>query len=80
MQRTASKPRYHAGLSVADVPDARPYWLFDIKNVNDDRNLDRRSIATGRYMSDILSKDASFAIMLAARMMGKPQFRLDASR
>lgn len=54
--------------------------LTHFKNVDDDRNLDRRSIATGRYTSDILSKDAWFAITLTSRMMGKPQFRLDASR
>jgi hypothetical protein len=34
-------------------------------------------MATGRYTSDILSKDAWFAITLASRMMGKPEFRLD---
>jgi hypothetical protein len=51
--------------------------LTHFRNVDDDRNLDRRSIATGRYTSDILNKDAWFAITLASRMMGKPQFRLD---
>jgi len=51
--------------------------LTHFRNVDDDRNLDRRSMATGRYTSDILSKDAWFAITLASRMMGKPQFRLD---
>ncbi|WFU33656.1 hypothetical protein QA635_04195 [Bradyrhizobium brasilense] len=50
--------------------------LTHFRNVDDDRNLDRRSIATGRYTSDILSKDAWCAITLASRMMGKPQFRL----
>jgi hypothetical protein len=53
--------------------------LTHFRNVDDDRNLDRRSIATGRFTSDILSKDAWFAITLASRMMGKPQFRLDDS-
>jgi hypothetical protein len=51
--------------------------LTHFRNVDDDRNLDRRSMATGRYTSDILSKDAWFAITLASRMMGKPEFRLD---
>ena len=51
--------------------------LSHFRNVDDDRNLDRRSIATGRYTSDILSRDAWFAITLASRMMGKPPFRLD---
>jgi hypothetical protein len=51
--------------------------LTHFRNVDDDRNLDRRSIATGRFTSDILSKDAWFAITLASRMMGKQQFRLD---
>lgn len=51
--------------------------LTHFRSVDDDRNLDRRSIATGRYTSDILSKDAWFSIALASRMMGKPQFRLD---
>jgi hypothetical protein len=51
--------------------------LTHFRNVDDDRNLDRRSIATGRFTSDILSKDAWFAITLASRMMGKPPFRLD---
>ena len=51
--------------------------LTHFRNVDDDRNLDRRSMATGRYTSDILGKDAWFAITLASRMMGKPQFRLD---
>jgi hypothetical protein len=51
--------------------------LTHFRNVDDDRNLDRRSIATGRFTSDILSRDAWFAITLASRMMGKQQFRLD---
>jgi hypothetical protein len=51
--------------------------LTHFRNVDDDRNLDRRSIATGRFTSDILSKDAWSAITLASRMLGKPQFRLD---
>jgi hypothetical protein len=51
--------------------------LTHFTNVDDDRDLDRRSMATGRYASDILSKDAWLAIKLASRMMGKPQFRLD---
>jgi hypothetical protein len=51
--------------------------LTHFRNVDDARNLDRRSIATGRFTSDILSKDAWFAITLASRMMGKQQFRLD---
>jgi hypothetical protein len=51
--------------------------LTHFSNVDDQRNLDRRSIMTGRYSSDILSKDAWFAISLASRMMGKKPFRLD---
>jgi hypothetical protein len=51
--------------------------LTHFRNVDDVRSLDRRSIATGRFTSDILSKDAWFAITLASRMMGKQQFRLD---
>jgi hypothetical protein len=51
--------------------------LTHFRNVDDDRNLDRRSIATGRFTSDILSRDAWLAITLASRMMGKQQFRLD---
>ena len=51
--------------------------LTHFRSVDDDRNLDRRSIATGRYTSDILGRDAWFAISLASRMMGKEPFRLD---
>jgi hypothetical protein len=51
--------------------------LTHFRNFDEDRNLDRRSIATGRFTSDILSRDAWFAIALASRMMGKQQFRLD---
>ncbi|MCP1913357.1 hypothetical protein J2R96_005837 [Bradyrhizobium elkanii] len=51
--------------------------LTHFRNVDDERSLHRRSMATGRCTSDVLSKDAWFAISLASRMMGKPQFRLD---
>ncbi len=51
--------------------------LTHFRAVDDERNLDRRSIVTGRYSSDILSGDAWFAISVASRIMGKQAFRLD---
>lgn len=45
--------------------------LTHFRNVDDERSLHRRSMATGRYTSDILSRDAWFAISLASRMDGQ---------
>ena len=50
--------------------------LTHFRNVDDAHNLDRRSIATGRHAGEILSKDAWFAITLAAGMLVKEPFRL----
>jgi len=51
--------------------------LTHFRSVDDERNLDRRSITTGRYASDILSRDAWFAISVVSRVIGKAPFRLD---
>jgi len=50
--------------------------LTHFRNVDDAHNLDRRSIATGRHAGEILSRDAWFAITLAARILAKEPFRL----
>jgi hypothetical protein len=50
--------------------------LTHFRSIDDERNLDRRSMATGKYSSDILSRDAWFAISVASRIMGKQAFRL----
>jgi hypothetical protein len=50
--------------------------LTHFRHVNDQHNLDRRSIDTGRLAGEILSQDAWFAISLATRMLAKEPFRL----
>jgi hypothetical protein len=50
--------------------------LTHFRNIDDPHNLDRRSIATGRLAGEILSRDAWFAIALAARVLAKEPFRL----
>jgi hypothetical protein len=50
--------------------------LTHFRSVNDQQNLDRRSIATGRLAGEILSQDAWFAISVATRMLAKEPFRL----
>ena len=50
--------------------------LTHFRHVDDEHNLDRRSIATGRLAGEILSKDAWFAISLAFRILAKDQFWL----
>jgi hypothetical protein len=50
--------------------------LTHFRHVDDEHNLDRRSIATGRLAGEILSNDAWFAISLATRMLVKEPFRL----
>ena len=56
---------------------ARRNPLTHFRNVDDERNLDRRSISTGRHSSDLLGRDARFALTLASRMLGTAPFRLD---
>src|SRR3981081_3546832 len=50
--------------------------LTHFRNVDDAHNLDRRSMATGRHAGEILSRDAWFAITLAARILAKEPFGL----
>jgi hypothetical protein len=50
--------------------------LTHFRHVNDEHNLDRRSIATGRWAGEILGADAWFAITLATRVLAKEPFRL----
>lgn len=68
-------------ISEQDVADL--LRLMDLRNplshfrhVQDDSNLDRRSIDSGQYVMDLLYHDAVFAIGLAIRMLAKPAFRL----
>src|SRR6266568_8539552 len=50
--------------------------LTHFRHVDDEHNLDRRSIATGRLAGESLSNDAWFAISLPTRMLAKQPFRL----
>ena len=50
--------------------------LTHFRNVDDAHNLDRRSMATRRHAGEILSRDAWFAITLAARILAKEPFGL----
>lgn len=50
--------------------------LTHFRHIDDEHNLDRLSLATGRHSGEILSKDAWFAITVASRLLGKEPFRL----
>jgi hypothetical protein len=54
--------------------------LTHFRNVDDEHNLDRRSIESGVYAGEILSRDAWFAVGLAVRMLAKEPFRLSGER
>ena len=51
--------------------------LSHFRHISDDRNLTRRTIQTQDLTEEILRKDATFAINIAIRMLGKPAFRVD---
>ncbi len=50
--------------------------LSHFRGVADDQNIDRRAIIAGRRSEAMTEQDAWFAIGLAVRVLGKPQFRL----
>lgn len=53
--------------------------LTHFRNVDDEHNLDRRSMTTGELADEILKNDAWFAIGLAARLLSKKSFRVDST-
>lgn len=50
--------------------------LSHFRHIHDGGSLERRSIESAGGASDLMRKDATFAIGLAVRMLGKPPFRL----
>lgn len=78
---TLRRCREREVISDADVADLRR--MMDLRNplshfrhVHDDGHLDRRSVDERTSATDLLRRDAIFAIGVAVRILAKPAFRL----
>jgi hypothetical protein len=78
---TLRRCREREVISDADVADLRR--MMDLRNplphfrhVHDEGHLDRRSVDERTSATDLLRRDAIFAIGVAVRILAKPAFRL----
>ena len=80
-RETLRRCREHDVISDDDVKDLERLMglrnpLSHFRHVDDASNLERRSIDGGEHPDELIRRDASFAISLAARVLAKPAFRL----